>query len=397
VPDKTVVIWRSCLLPASETFVRDQAAALRRWDPRFVGAIRVPSILASEQDAIAYPGRIGGPIGFLGLRTTGRSRRLRSLLTGRDADHAPRPGIIHAHFGGDGWLVSASAVRLNIPLVVTLHGRDVKRQASTAWLRGSRYRRNLRTTFERAAVILAVSDGIRRTAIALGADPSKVRVHPTGVAIPAATTAPKRWDVLFVGRFVEKKGIDDLLEAVALVQPSGRRPTVLLIGDGPLLPAMRARAARLDLHATFLGAQPPDVVRERIAESRMFVSPSKTAANGDAEGVPTTILEAASLGRPVVSTRHSGIPEAVVHGETGFLSNEGDRAAIAGHIATLLADQGLQDTLGDAGRRHIAAHYDIRTQTSRLEDIYDAVAGGGQPTTDNKPTTRTPIASARDH
>lgn len=359
---KVVVIWRSVLLPGSETFVRNQADALTRWRPAFLGAVKVESALARDTDVTA-----GGRWSFRWLRLTGGSTRIRRLLA------ELRPAVVHAHFGGDGWLVSRSAGRLGVPLIITLHGQDVTRQPNAAGLRGIRYRRNLRTAFDRAALIIAVSDVIRRRAIALGADPAKVRVHYTGVPAPLAPAdTAKTWDVIFVGRFVEKKGIDDLIEALGRIPEP--RPRALFIGAGPLEDAVRARAAELGLDATFLGAQEPAAVQRRMAESKIFVAPSKTAPNGDAEGLPTTILEAARLGVPAVSTRHSGIPEAVEHGETGLLGDEGDRAALADNIRRLLADDELRDRLGSQARRAAEARFDLDKQTRRLEELYDAVA-----------------------
>jgi glycosyltransferase involved in cell wall biosynthesis len=112
-----------------------------------------------------------------------------------------------------------------------------------------------------------------------------------------------------------------------------------------------------------------------MAEARVFVSPSKTAPDGDSEGLPTTIVEAARLGVPTVSTRHSGIPEAVRHGETGLLGDEGDRVALADNIRRLLRDGALRSRLGEQARRAADAHFDLATQTARLEQVYDTVAG----------------------
>ncbi len=368
VPD-AVTVWRSLLLPPSETFVRDQGAALTRWRPTYLGALKAASVLAADTDVIAYPGTVRGRAAFVRLRATGRSTRLNRLL------ESTKPRLIHAHFGGDGWLISRASQRTGVPLVVTLHGRDIGTQAAAPGLRGRRYRRNLRTAFDRAALILTVSEFLRTRAIALGADPEKVRVHYTGVSIPV-TTAPARkdWDVLFVGRFVEKKGIDDLIEALALLP--GIRPRALFIGDGPLWESIRRRAAELDLDATFLGMREPAVVHEHMAASKILVSPSRTAADGDVEGLPTVILEASSRGVPVISTYHSGVPEAVADGETGLLCHERDRPALAAAIDRLLTDEQTRLRLGDAARRRAEADFDIAVQTRRLEDLYDMVVSG---------------------
>jgi colanic acid/amylovoran biosynthesis glycosyltransferase len=357
-----VAIWRSILLPGSETFIRNQAGAMTRWRPVFVGAATFDSVLARDTDVTA-----SGRWPFVWLRATGRSGTIRRLLAGQGAR------LVHAHFAGDGWLISRTAVRLGLPLIITVHGQDVTRQPNAPGLRGARYRRNLRTAFRRAALVLAVSEHIRQRAIALGADPAKVRVHHTGVPTPSPIAAEKVWDVLFVGRFVAKKGIDDLVEALGTLRDP--RPRVLFVGGGPLEEPIRKRAAELGLDATFLGPQDPDVVARSMAEARIFASPSKTAADGDSEGLPTTIVEAARRGLPTVSTVHSGIPEVVVDGETGLLGPEGDREALAANLRRLLTDDALRSRLGARAQEYADANFDLTTQTALLEDLYDSLAG----------------------
>ncbi|WP_433829974.1 glycosyltransferase [Actinoplanes sp. CA-015351] len=354
-----MTIWRSALLAGSETFIRGQGDALTRWRPSYLGATRTASPLSRADDVITFA---GDPRAFLRLRLTGDSPRLRRALAQQ------RPDLVHAHFGGDGWLISGAAGYLGKPLIVTVHGHDVTRQPDAPGLHGLRYRRNLRTVFHRAALIIAVSEVIRSRAIACGADPEKVRVHYTGVPVPAAPpVVPKRWDVAFVGRLVPKKGVDDLLTALSTMQS----PRALFIGDGPLEQSLRARAEQLRLDATFLGSHPPEIVQRHLAESRMLVAPSKTAPDGDTEGLPTTILEAAALGLPVVSTRHSGIPEAVTDGETGLLCGEGDPAALAAAMTHLLSDAQLRHRLGAQAHRRATADFNLTTQTKKLESLYD--------------------------
>jgi colanic acid/amylovoran biosynthesis glycosyltransferase len=360
--ERRVAIWRSAMLPGSETFIRNQGDALARWTPTYVGATRVESALSRPGDVIAFPdGR-----GFLRLRLTGASPQLHKTIA------TVRPELVHAHFAGDGWLVSHCTQRLGVPLVVTVHGHDVTRQPSSPGAKGVRYRRNLRTVFRRATLVLAVSDVLREQAIRWGADPERIRTHYTGVPVPdAVPMVPKRWDVVFVGRFVAKKGIDDLLEALARVETP--RPRALFIGDGELMPAMRTRAEELRVDATFVGGQSPAEVTRHLAESRILACPSKTAPDGDTEGLPTTIMEAGALGLPVAGTRHSGIPEAVLDGETGLLTPEADPVALAGSLTRLLGDADLRHRLGAQGRRRISTSFDLAEQTRRLEHIYDEV------------------------
>ncbi|MEU8816653.1 glycosyltransferase [Actinoplanes sp. NPDC048796] len=360
---RRVAVWRSAMLPASETFIRNQADNLTRWRPVYVGATKVESTLARDTDLIAYPSPADRRP-FLRLRLTGSSPRLRLLLAGAE------PDLVHAHFGGDGWLVSGETKRVGVPLVVTLHGHDVTRQPLSPGAHGLRYRRNLRAVFQRADLLIAVSEVIRQKAIGWGADPAKVRVHHTGVPVPASVpSAGKRWDVAFVGRFVEKKGADDLIAALAALGSA----KAILIGDGPLLPEIRSYAARAGTDATFTGAQPASEVYRLLAESRVLAAPSKTAADGDTEGLPTTIVEAAALGLPAVSTVHSGIPEAVLDGETGLLGPEGDREALTANLRKLLDDDTLRVTMGERARAHAEANFNVATQSRRLEDLYDAL------------------------
>ena len=105
--------------------------------------------------------------------------------------------------------------------------------------------------------------------------------------------------------------------------------------------------------------------------------PSRTASDGETEGLPTTILESAALGRPAVSTFHSGIPEAVVDGGTGLLCPEGDRASLARAVRRLLTDDELRVRLGRQARRHVETHFDLGRQTRILEDLYEAITRPG--------------------
>ena len=110
-----------------------------------------------------------------------------------------------------------------------------------------------------------------------------------------------------------------------------------------------------------------------MAEATVFAAPSRTAANGDAEGFGMVFLEAALSSVPVVSYRHGGVPEAVVDGETGLLAEEGDLEGLASRLEMLLTDPVLAARLGAAGKQRTIELFDVKKRTLDLEDVLDAV------------------------
>jgi glycosyltransferase involved in cell wall biosynthesis len=112
-----------------------------------------------------------------------------------------------------------------------------------------------------------------------------------------------------------------------------------------------------------------------MRRASVLAAPSLTAADGDAEGLPNVVVEAAASGLPVVATHHSGIPEAVIDGETGFLVPEGNAAALAERLGALLGSEALRQAMGTAARGLADERFDRALLTARLQAIYDAVSG----------------------
>jgi glycosyltransferase involved in cell wall biosynthesis len=145
---------------------------------------------------------------------------------------------------------------------------------------------------------------------------------------------------------------------------------MLIVGDGPLLDPLRAQA-RETLHScTFLGSQPPSVVRDLMYRAALLVVPSIVATNGDTEGLPINLCEAQAIGLPVAGFHGPGVSEAVIDGETALLAPAGDERALAEAISCLLSDKCLTKRLTTAGCRRAEAHFNLETQTARLEDLY---------------------------
>ncbi len=373
-PDTSrVVIYRDRLLPFSETFILNQADALSEYEPVLVGRRRVPGVDLSDREvALVSSGGWSG-----GVR---EARHLcGSPPTSLVADLASlSPTLLHAHFGPDALNALPLQRCLAIPLIVTFHGYDATqrgelRQGPLMW----RYGRRRPLLGERASLILAVSEHVRRHLLDLGLPEARIRTHYIGVDLAQFVPTPldaREPVVLGVGRFVEKKGFEFLIDAMAEVQRARPDAELVLIGSGQLGPQLRTRANRMLRNVRIFGPCSPDVVRAWMGRARVLAVPSVTSRSGDTEGLPIALLEAMASGLPAVATLHAGIPEAVVDGTSGFLVPERDASGLAEGILGLLADDTGWTQFSAASRRAAEAQFDLATQTRKLESLYDEVA-----------------------
>lgn len=365
---RPVLIYRDVVLPLSETFIATPVPMLARYDAWFTGT-RV------QRHDLVDPARVIDaslpPLRRALFKATGSVPR---RWLERIREH--HPALIHAQFGTDGVFSQPIARALNVPLIVTFFGFDATttRALGPVW---KLYEHKRRRLFREADRILTVSRFIERRLLEHGCPPDAVETHYTGVdtdRFRRGADVLRERVVLFVGRLVEKKGCADLIDAMRRVQAEEPQVRLVVVGDGPLRAELERRAA--GLVADFLGPQPPAEVWRRMERASLFALPSRTARSGDAEGLPFVILEAQSMELPVVSTFHAGIPEAVVDGETGLLCDEGDVDKLAANILRLMRSDDLRRNFGIAARARMVAHFDLREQTARLEDIYDRVIAG---------------------
>ena len=195
---RDVVVWRNELLPGTETFILNQAAALRRWHPRFAGLRASPGPLQVDPALVVGTGPLGG-LRLRSMRTRRRSKALARLL------RSPSVGVVHAHFGVDGVTVAPEAERAGLPLVVSFHGYDVTRLPDDPVV-GPRYRELLAELFAQAGALLAASDFVAVRLRALGAPEQKVVRHDVDIRLAPFRPPPPARRILFVGRMVELKG-----------------------------------------------------------------------------------------------------------------------------------------------------------------------------------------------
>jgi glycosyltransferase involved in cell wall biosynthesis len=201
-------------------------------------------------------------------------------------------------------------------------------------------------------------------------------VHHIGIpTIGARVARPKRDGIVFVGRFVEKKGVYDLLDAVSMLPPRQRNTQVVLIGDGPERDGIASRASELGLNVRFTGVLSQLEIAQELQRAAVFCGPSRTATSGDAEGFGMVFIEAALNGVPVVAYAHGGVTSAVLDGLTGLLAPEGDVDGLSARLAELLDDEALRAKLSLAGSARVVSEFDVRTQTAMLESVYDRAVG----------------------
>ena len=294
------------------------------------------------------------------------------LLSGVVAERAlaERFDLIHAHFATGSASIARYAARLTgTPFTFTAHAKDIYWKEVDL--------RRLRLLEEEAEAVVTISEANRifLQSIAPGARVKRVYngVDLGRFSALARPPTPQPPRLLFVGRMVEKKGLANLLAACSLLGRRGVPVQCRLVGSGPQEPLLRqqARALGLDGQVEFRGpANQEEVASVHLPEASVFVLPSVVAPDGDRDGLPTSLLEAMARGVPVVSTRLSGIPEAVPDGEAGLLVTPGDVAALADAIALTLHDPEatLRRTL--EARRHVTRLFDARRNVSELSEIF---------------------------
>jgi glycosyltransferase involved in cell wall biosynthesis len=330
-----------------ETLTHDQTAPDRiRERPWFLGL--VPGYLAAGSRAAARVAREGGfdvlhafwpiPQGVLGL-------------------HAKR--------------------KTGLPLVSTFFGVELTWMERQFPFLAPLLRRIVRGSDAVTAISSYTAERLARQVP--GVDPA---IIPFGAAVDApAEPPPYAWDgsgpfeLLFVGRLVERKGVHLLLDALASL-PAERRPVLHVVGDGPDRARLEERARRLELGggAVFHGFVAKEALQRRLSTCDAFVLPAVVDAKGDTEGLGVVLLEAMSYARPVIASAAGGIVDIVQDGRNGFLVPPGDAAALAEAIGRMMEDPARARSLGLQGREDAAARFSWDAIADRLAEIYRAVA-----------------------
>ncbi|MGQ9731691.1 MAG: glycosyltransferase [Candidatus Zipacnadales bacterium] len=178
--------------------------------------------------------------------------------------------------------------------------------------------------------------------------------------------------IAVIGRLVEKKGHKVLLRALQLLRYQQGQLLVAIAGDGPLWDDLENMAEMLGVSrlVTFCGMLTEDEVQELLTRSRALVVPSVVAADGDRDGLPNVILEAAAIGTPIIASNISAIPEFVEHGKTGLLVPPDEPKPLADAISAILQDPVGASRLAHEARKRVMAEYDIHRNALALEALF---------------------------
>lgn len=371
---RQAIILRHNLFKPSEPFIADQAQALRRFAPLYLGRLRYGS--APEGAAsLALADDARWPLAAAAGQMISGSPALYLKLLG-----TRRPALIHAHFGVEGVYALPLAARLQIPLVTMFHGFDATLSvpgllANPAWQRYVFARRQLA---RKGNLFLCASGFLKHKILALGFPAERSKVHYIGVDLAAITPRmPAEEDdiILHVARLEPVKGTLFLLRAFAEIAAAVPGTKLVIIGDGKLRAKLEreARQAGLGARIEFLGAQPHDVVLAWMRRAAIVAIPSIRTGSGREEGLGMAMLEAAACSVPVIGSEVGGIPEGIEDERTGFLVPEQDSSALAAKLLVLLQDSELRRRFGAAARQKMLAQFDLARQTARLEEYYDDV------------------------
>jgi colanic acid/amylovoran biosynthesis glycosyltransferase len=232
-------------------------------------------------------------------------------------------------------------------------------------------------------LFLPVSKSLRDKLLANGCPAERIRILHSGIDCSRFSFSVRHKEreevtrLLGIGRFVEKKGWGYAIEAVARLIQSGRNAHFTIVGDGALRSDVEKKIADCGIQdsVTLLGWCEHREITGLLEESHILLAPSVTARDGDLEGIPNVLKEAMAMGIPVISTWHSGIPELVEDGITGYLVPERDVEALTDRLIDVCDNPESWAEMGRKAREKIDAEFDTESINDTLEEIYIRLIG----------------------
>ncbi len=275
---------------------------------------------------------------------------------------------LHIHFAHIPTDIGMYAASLSeIPYSVTAHANDIYERG---WL--------LKQKVERSAFFATISEFNKQYLATKGVALGKVKIIRCGV--DPAQFSPRQGftsgdtiKIGVVGRLVEKKGIDTLINATSILKQQGVDVELNIVGSGPLEAELMALSESKKLNSkdiVFFGAMPHKKVAEFITSLDVFVLSCQIDGNGDMDGIPVVLMEAMLSGVPVISTQVSGIPELVIDRSTGLLVKANDEAALAKAIYCMITDETLRAEIIQNAIVKVSHDFSLAINTRRLHFLF---------------------------
>lgn len=282
--------------------------------------------------------------------------------------------VIHCHFGPVGAmaaLLKETGV-IRGKLVTTIHGYDI-----TSYVKeGGRDIYN--HLFRVGDIFMPISKRWQKELLSLGCPEEKIMVHHMGVDLDKFTFLPRGTrddqdiNILTVARLVEKKGVEYGIRAVAKALSTCPDFHYIIVGNGPLIDKIKKLISDLNIESRveLVGWKSQDAIVALMREADILLAPSVTSVDGDQEGIPVVLMEALAQGLPVLSTQHSGIPELIRDGDSGYLVPEKDVDALSDRLLVLSSERDQWRNMGKAGREYIEKEFNIHSLNSALVRAY---------------------------
>jgi glycosyltransferase involved in cell wall biosynthesis len=377
-----ILFYNSSFFTISETFIRRQIAGiLNDFDVQLLslrregefsgveGNIKHEVLLSNKANPID---RIISRIllssdEFESYFSLVKRTRIKKVISSKDLS------ILHIHYGTHALRLLPIIDKIDLPVVVSFHGYDASRMTQNKL-----YMRKLPTLFNRADKIVVCTPYMINQ---LKLDPwlEKVQVIPYGIDTDyfkcdrIDKSNKELITITHAGRITEKKGVIDLIISFSDVVKMTNNIQLNILGDGNELVKCRFLAKELGIEGriNFLGAQPNEKVKSILAETDIFVLNSRTASDGDMEGLPNTLLESMSMGKAVVSTRHAGIPTLIKHEENGILVEPKNNIELANALLMLVQDKSFRNQLGDSARKTVESDFTEEIMIDNLMKMYN--------------------------
>ena len=295
--------------------------------------------------------------------------------------------LLHSHFGHVGITGTKMAKELGIPSIVTFYGMDLYQIPKRYPALGAQYPE----MFSNASMILCEGSQMAESVVSMGAERSKVVVHPLGIELDSIEYSSRTWNkndrlkILIAASFRPKKGIPIAIKAISELSKS-YNVEVTIVGDSSMDQVSilekdcifsTVRDSGLEDRVNFLGFKTHSELLEIAKSHHIFLQPSQHSDDGDCEGgVPVTLIELAAQGLQIVSTYHCDIPSVIEHGRTGWLAPERNIDELMKVLFEAVENHNSWGDISLNSRSYIESRYDAKKQAVTLYNLYGGVLNG---------------------